>query len=340
MSEDFHNIVTADLICIKGIVLSELNIVSPDTITQSNTIPFFRLRNQASVIYELETINCDCRGLQFIDPLGLCLLKHWFAELQDRGVTVVLQNLPLFVESFLRRMDLFEGIDCVKFPDRSSGNSRNDLTGHLIEIQTLRAVSEIGDVATRIAGTIVHGMEVDDTPDPDGMHASEAEKLETTLEYVFSEILLNALDHGRKRDYEHAHTNIAAQYYPKSGLLKVAIVDNGCGLLETLQAHPKMEGELTDSKAISIALEPRVSCNRDAELGLDTRNQGIGLTVSTAMAFQAGGTCGIFTGSNWHSLSGNGVSVAEIPYWRGTGITFSFPKSGLGKVNNFGVARI
>lgn len=313
--------------------MAVLNIASPDFITQGGKVAFLRLRRDTSELYGVH-INCDCSRLKFIDPLGLCFLKHWFAELQDREVKISLQNLPLSIESFLRRMDLFEGIDCVQFPDRSSGNVRNDLSGQLIEIQTLRNISEIGGAATRIAGTIVHGMEIENNPDPDGMRPSEAERLEQTLEYVFSEILLNALDHGRKRNYGHAHTNIAAQYYSGSGLLKVAIVDNGCGLFETLQAHPKMEDDLTDSKAIAIALQPRVSCNRDAELGLDTRNQGIGLTVSSEMTFQAGGVCGVFTGSSFHLLSQNNrVAVSEIPYWRGTGITFSFPRAGLANVD-------
>lgn len=309
--------------------MAELNLISPQSITQSNRSPFLRLRAETSEVYNSH-INCDCRRLEFVDPLGLCLLKHWFVELQDRGVTIKLLDLPLSMESFLRRMDLFAGIDCVEFIDRCSGNTRNDLSGQLIELQTLTSPTEIGAVATRIAATIVHGMNVTNTPDPEGMHVSEAEKLEQTLEYVFSEILLNALDHGRKRNYNHAHTNIAAQYYRGPDLLKVAIVDNGCGLLETLQAHPEMGGEITDSKAISIALKPRVSCNRDAELGLDTRNQGIGLTISTKITFQAGGNCGIFTGSNWQSFFASGKVVpVEIPYWRGTGIAFSFPKAGL-----------
>lgn len=314
--------------------MAPFQVVSPERITHDSIPAFLRLRAEVEHIQDCQ-IECDCSNLTFVDPMGLCLLKHWFVELEERDVTIELRGLRFYIESFLRRMDLFEALRSVKFDDRTSRNARRDLNGQVIELCTLTDTQEIGPVATKIASTIVHGIpDISFEPDPDGMQPSIGERMEETLEYVFSEILLNALDHGRKRNYRHAHANIAAQFYPKPNQLEVAIVDNGCGLLETLLAHPRMEGQQTDSQAITIARMPRVSCNRDAELGLDVRNQGIGLTVSTEIALAANGRCGIFSGESWHSLHPNNVvNKSEIPYWRGTGVYFKFDKNALLNVN-------
>jgi hypothetical protein len=273
--------------------------------------------------------------------MGLCLLKHWFVELHSNNIVLNLRNLSLAIESFLRRMDLFNDFPGVRFIDRTSSNARRDMTGQLIELRSLHNVDEIGPAASQIASTIVHGLpDIDRSPDPHLMRPSDGERIEDTLEYVFSEILLNALDHGTKQGYRAAHANIAAQYYPNSRKLEVAILDNGCGLLETLRSHPQMEGDISDSKAITIARRPRVSCNRDAELGLDTRNQGIGLTVCSQIALAAGGKWGIFSGKSRHTVTASGEELqVEVPYWRGTGVFFEFDKAGLETVDKGAVIR-
>lgn len=302
-------------------------------------ISFDRLRSFLSFRKLSETfVDCrleiDCREVKFVDPTGLCLLKHLFYELEDRGVKITLTGLSLQTESYLRRLDLFSGVSAQPRPDRSSTNERKDHVGNLIEIITLRENEAISPVAAKIASTIVHGMDLDSTEDPDGMKVSTLERVESILEYVFSEILLNSLDHGRKRGYENSHVNIAAQYFKKSDTLDVAIVDNGCGLLETLQGHQKMYGEKSDYKAICIAREARVSCNRDAELGLDTRNQGIGLTVSTNIAHAARGSCSLFSGTSRATFTHDGkIFEGSHDYWRGTGAVFRFERVGLTEID-------
>lgn len=292
------------------------------------------MRQRAERLSDCE-IRCDCSALTFADPIGLCLLKHWFIELQERGVKVNLYGLSYHTEAYLERMDLFKGIESVNYKDRTSRNARRDLRGKIIEIRLLSNINEVGPVANQIAATVVHGMpDISFEQDPDQMHPSIGEKMEETLQYLFSEILINALDHGRKRNYPYANAIISAGYYPRENKVEVGILDNGCGLLETLRQHPRMEGVLTDEKAISIAYQPRVSCNRDAELGLDTRNQGIGLTVSSEIALQANGRCGIFSGSSRYSLLQGGASQQiQIPYWQGTGVFFQFDKNALSRVS-------
>ena len=309
-------------------------IICPSRISYDELSKFLKVREFISDSYDC-LIDCDCSALSFVDPMGLCVLKHWFCELKDRKVRINLINLPLPIESFLRRMDLLTDPEFVIFPDRTSLRKRRDMDGRLIELQRLDNQNDIGFAATRIAKTIVHNVpDISKNDDPDGMQPSVSEKMEDILQYVFSEILLNSLDHGRKRNYHNSFATVAAQYYSVTNFLEVAVLDNGCGLLETLKHHQLMEGDISDSKAISIARKPRVSCNRDASLGLDTRNQGVGLTVSANIALAANGRCGIFSGRSSHSfLPDDSENVTDIPYWQGTGVFFQFNKNQLSDVS-------
>jgi ABC-type transporter Mla MlaB component len=314
--------------------MRQSDLVSPSRITYDELPRFLHMRQQAEHLSDCQ-IRCDCSALTFADPIGLCLLKHWFFELEERGVQIDLYGLRYQTEVYLERMDLFKGIGSVTFKDRTSNKARLDLRGRIIELRSLSDINDVGSVANQIAATIVHGIpDISCEQDPDQMHPSIGEKMEDTLQYLFSEILINALDHGRKRNYSHASATISAGYYPSENKVEVGILDNGCGLLETLRGHPMMQGISTDEKAISIAYQPRVSCNRDAELGLDTRNQGIGLTVSAKIALQASGRFGIFSGGSRLGLLQDGASQQiEIPYWRGTGVFFQFDKNALSRVS-------
>jgi hypothetical protein len=144
----------------------------------------------------------------------------------------------------------------------------------------------------------------------------------------FGEILSNAVDHGKKRGFEFCQAHIAAQYYKKTNILVVAIVDNGCGLLETLNSNAAMNSDFTHKKALEIALLPRVSCNRDGEYGLDTKNQSIGLTVSTEMALRACGEFTIFSGNALvrRSFSSANLTFQPLSHWNGVGVILEFDR--------------
>lgn len=283
----------------------------------------------------------DCARLRFVDPLGLCLMQHWFDWLEQRNVTVELAALPYSIESFMQRMDLFEGKTGVFYKDRTSGNGRNDLRGLVIEVRSVDDPVAIDAASTEIASALVHRVQdISFEPDPELMRAPEGERFVETLEYVFSEMLLNALDHGRKRGRPDARAKVAGQYYPRSGRLSIAIVDDGCGLLETLQNHPAMDGDISHRKAIEISVRPRVSCNRDLDLGRDSKNQGIGLTVSTQMAIRSHGSFALFSGDSWHRSSGAGdARFTPIPGYEGTGIYLEFDRAALGRIERRAILR-
>lgn len=284
---------------------------------------------------EFDSLHVDCGKLSFLDPAGLCLLHHWFEQLSEADVKIQLHTLNLEVESFLRRMDVFTGIPNLAFEDHTSTNARSDLTNSLVELCTVSEENEVDEVAQRIANAVVHNMlRLSNAPDPDGMRPSPEERATDTLAYVFAEVINNAVDHGKKRGWRNARAKVAAVFYGRLQRLKIAIVDNGCGLLQTLQGHAKMDGDDSHAKAVEIALLPKVSCNRDQEYGWDSKNQGIGLTVSTSLAVDGGGEFAVFSGDALLRRSTHGVAFSSaIPNWQGTGVCLEFECSRLAEID-------
>ncbi|MHB1677387.1 MAG: STAS-like domain-containing protein [Sulfuriferula sp.] len=54
---------------------------------------------------------------------------------------------------------------------------------------------------------------------------------------------------------------VASQYYPKKDFIRLAVVDNGCGFLESFKIHVKFQHQ-HHLEAILWILQSRVSCNR------------------------------------------------------------------------------
>lgn len=63
--------------------------------------------------------------------------------------------------------------------------------------------------------------------------------LHDVLAYSIREILRNIVEHSKALSYEYC-----AQFWPSKHRVKVAILDRGVGVRETLRAHPKLREKL------------------------------------------------------------------------------------------------
>lgn len=148
------------------------------------------------------------------------------------------------------------------------------------------------------------------------MHAPEHEHQRDLIQYVLSELLSNALTHAQRHGFRgRARVWTAAQYYPFSDKVRLAVADTGCGLLATLRGHPRLDAE-TDFAAISAALQPRVSCNRNLGVRQDTINQGIGLTTAHRIVNHGNGDMLVLTGNAFQRKHGSGVLPGNVT-WQG-----------------------
>lgn len=278
----------------------------------------------------------NASALRFADPFGLALLGSTCHMLRQRDQAVRVFGLAHLVSSYLQRMDVFKGVelvDCAPAP----GNARRDRRDALMELTRLDRPRDIDSVANQLASAMVGAMPDIDPNEPlDEMTCKNtAERIATPISYALSELLNNALSHARRHRCEHACVWVASQYYPSSGRLQLAVVDNGCGMLETLRDHSAMR-ELTrktDLAAILVALRPRVSCNRDLGVFNDSVNQGVGLTTVSRIAEHAQGRLIVVSGNGLHDPLGGSRRLAHSARWGGVAIALECRRDALQNVN-------
>lgn len=271
-----------------------------------------------------ETLVCNGRNLRMVDPLGLCLLTVALKQCRAYGQQVEFTGLNPHTETYLGRMDVFRqaGIE------REERFRRHDRRGTLSEVRCVSQGDNYDDIAGSLAQAAVGTIPglTEDTSDAEGMRPAASERVAHVLTYVLSEVFGNALSHGQRAGYHGAQAYSAAQYYARSELAVLAVVDDGCGLLGSLMGHEQLK-EPTHEAAIHAALEPRVSCNPDVVLRPhSTANQGLGLNIIRELVRECQG--------NFYLASGDKALVSrqiftgtlDVPSWQGTILVAEFPR--------------
>ncbi len=271
----------------------------------------------------------DASHLQFIDPLGIALLGATFYALQSKGTNVKARGLNTDQASYLHRMDVFKGVELEECS--ITQNIRHAREGSLVELTRLDKPREINDVASRLAHALVgHMPNIDLDEEPDEMTGQTATDLhQGPIEYALSELLENSLTHARKYGNKQGCVWVACQYYPTTGMVRLGVVDSGCGFLATLSKH-RLLREQSHLEAILLALEPMVSCNRDLLLNSnESVNQGVGLTTTLRIAKQANGRLVIASGDAKHDTRGHSIYFAEGVHWQGVAIAMECQRTRL-----------
>jgi len=278
-----------------------------------------------------DSVTLEAQSLRFADPFGLALLGATFYMLQQRGQTVRVAGLTDSVGGYLQRMDVFEGVKLVDCsPPRGQ---RVDQTDALVELTRLDQRSQIDRVANQLAEALVGRMSDIDPNEPrDEMSCvNTADRITIPISYVLTELLNNAMSHARLKGYGNACVWVASQYYRSSGRLQLAVVDNGCGMLESLREHAALRDlpRKTDLEAILAALRPYVSCNRDLGVFIDSVNQGIGLTVAARIAEHAEGRLVVLSGAGCHDPLGLSRRLANSARWQGVAVALECQRDAL-----------
>lgn len=310
----------------------------PERVSVFNLGTLIELKN-AIVASGESKIVIDASRLRYIDPAGLCVLTVLANQLGQLDIELELRGLEQSMAQYLERMDLFRNCHIGGAP--SFTGVRRESEGRFVELQCLDAVRDIATAATRLARTLVG--KIDDVrldTRPDEMTGkSEVDRVEGPLNYVLDELVENALTHAKDRGFGGARAWIAAQYYPNSKKVRLAVVDDGCGFLESLRTHAALK-EQTHVAAIEAALQPRVSRNRDVGLGRDSGNQGVGLTVTRQIAMTSGGFMTLFSGDGWIAdAAGAERERKAIPRWQGAGVYMELKREQLRDVDVGAIVR-
>lgn len=274
---------------------------------------------------DVDTVAVTARHTKFVDPFSLCLLAACCDKLQRQDRHLDILDLSPEMQSYWVRMDLFK-----QCQQQEPDLQRNDQSGSLLEIQCLQGRQDVGQVADRISHAIA-GQTPGYTEEtqPDEMTGFLPHELvEYNLRYMFNELLENALTHGRRHGYDSSKVWVACQYYKARDLIRIGIVDTGCGFRQSLLSHPQMPQ--TDEDAIRLALQPCISCNRDVGIMDDSVNEGIGLTVVQRMVKDVGGAMVLLSGQSVLEISQDELSK-PLPdtRWQGAGIAIEVKRSEL-----------
>lgn len=279
-----------------------------------------------------DEIVCDASSLQFVDPIGLCLLAATCHQLAKDGRQLKLENMPPAIMDYLARMDLFKACGI----EYQESFTRHDRRADLVEICVADKAAEGEQLASKIVAALV-GLTPDFDPHakPDEMTGFlPHEHLHVPLHYIFSELLENALTHAKRAGYKDARAWVAAQYYPGRDTIRLAVLDNGCGLLSTLERHSGLL-EKSHTAAVHLAFVPRVTCNPDLEIRPnETANQGVGLTVVREIVSRGGGILRLVSGDALVEQKRDlRLRAHPIKPWQGVILALEFKRDLLRQVN-------
>lgn len=284
-----------------------------------------------------EEVRCDASELTFVMPVGICALACVCHQLHSRGQTVFFDGVPPELDRFLERMDVFE--HC--YVAHENVCERHPREDSLVEVRRLDEPGHVPEAAQRLVqamtGCLMQGLS--DEEDPEGMRARPSEHLMIMLRYILVELLENALTHGRRAGYGNSSVWVAATYYPKTGDVRLAFVDDGCGFLATLRDHPDVRDAPSDLRAMQAAIRPFVSSNKGVGILDETSNQGIGLTITTDIAVESQGYLRITSGTASVRHDGTGERGHEHQCaWQGAIVEAKLSRNALLDVNLGGIA--
>ena len=264
-----------------------------------------------------DSIIIDASATEYIDPLGLCVLAAFVNKLDEASIQIAITGIEPGVFDYLRRMDFLK--QCRMDKGLPADGGRRNRADSLVEVRRITDRRDVEVAAAKLARAVIGSISdvrLDDIPD-EMSGKSQIDRIENPLRYMFNELIENALTHGRGHGFGKATAWIAAQYYPRSGKMRLAVVDDGCGYLESLRGHPAL-GAQTHAAAITTALKAKVSRNRDVGLGQDSVNEGVGLTVTREIALSADGCLALASGDAWLAdYAGNRRENKVIPEWQG-----------------------
>jgi hypothetical protein len=246
------------------------------------------------------TVECNAEHLVTAEPVALCLLAASFGQLERRGQHAQIRGLRPEVRRNLEQLDVLADWfreRASQIPESQSDDSQSDLRA--CRVATLGQASQIANALSREIAAFIPSDDLDAMIEVDPT-LLRYQVVEQPLEYLIAELLDNSLNHGRAGGFGHARAWVAAQYYRVGDLVRVAVVDDGCGFLRSLESHPGVTPNSHES-AINTAFRPFVSCEKDVGVFSDATHQGLGLTVCRDLCLRAEGNISAASGTAWVS---------------------------------------
>jgi len=259
--------------------------------------------------------------------MALCALVATLARMQHLGREIEVVGLS---PQFKRQLEELDILGRSLHVAESERDKRYQGTLHAYRVKSEREGNEIANkIANVIASLTPSSHLAVSAVEP----AQRYRPIAFPLAYIFTELIDNALRHGRGRGYDQASVWLAAQYHPPRGLIRLAVADDGCGFLKTFQGRHDLRVR-SHADAIRAGFRPFTSSKRDVGLFADTQHQGLGLTICRDLAARSEGSVTVVTGNSWITnpeIEGEQSRVA--PFWQGAVLSVELRLSALNSVN-------
>lgn len=275
-------------------------IVLPAQINARGLLEFLALIGQPITT---DWVALDFACLQRIYPAGItalvAIIKHW----ERRGHRVLYEGLSqCSITAYLQRLDVLQACG-IEMPENFR---RFESTAKFVPVQEISV--DVTGLGNAMALCVAPGG--DDVGQP-------LSGLYDLVWYVVTEMANNVRQHSGGVGYASAQVTRA------EGFVRLALADNGKGILKSFQdVGLAWSHGMTDAAAIRKAIEPRISSK-----GSPT-NEGVGLTLVTEMARQTKSWLLIVSGRGVLTLGPNGnVECRELDgnaYYPGTLVAVTF----------------
>ena len=231
-------------------------ILMPAQINAAGLPPFLELIGQPIFA---QTVCLDFAQLRRVSPAGMVALVSTVKRWQRDGLSVQFDNLDsCAITGYLQRMDVLRTCGA-QLPEPFK---RHESAGRFMPVQLIgHPVDALG-----------HAMAICVAPGGDDLDQSLS-ALYDLVWYVLTETANNARQHSGGAGYA------SAQVTRREGFVRLAIADNGKGILQSFRdAGLQWSLQMDDAAAIRMALNPFVTSK-----GSPT-NEGVGLTLVSGLA--------------------------------------------------------
>ena len=149
--------------------------------------------------------------------------------------------------------------------------------------------------------------------------------VQPALAHVLSELVDNVFSHAATDEFRDPSAWLAVQSYPTGDLLRVAVVDDGCGLLGSLRSLTENPPKSHFEAAIQ-AFQPFVSSKRTRQMYAERTHMGLGLAVCRAICQRLEGSIYAASGNAWVENPGLPTQVTKSadPFYQGTIVALEF----------------
>lgn len=276
-----------------------MKIILPINLKSIQTIDGF---NNSVYMYlgeKRKKITIEFRTLNFISPLGaisLLLAIEKLNEIYKENLNINTNDINSNILSYLERINFFKFIpsDVKKIfkvttdLELLENRNRNDTRKNLLEITPIKSLEDLNFICDRIFDICSH------LPN---------NKICINIINIITELADNVITHSEGEGY------VTVQYYPSNKIIKIAIADNGVGIVQKFKSH----GHVGDNE-----LEILKEAFKEGSSTDSTTKRGLGLQTMLDNSFKSEymKTTKLLlkTGSNIYNLSNGEITIQQRGY--------------------------